>query len=163
MAGIAKVHIIGNVTRDAEKSDLPSGVSVAKFGVAVNQDYKNKAGEKVEKVSFFDVEVWNMGNSRQADVAAQYLTKGKPVYVEGDLEQQTWEDKNGGGKRSKVVVKCTRFQMIGSKKDAEGEGGGDEAPRQKAPPPPRNKPAQRSYAPADDGTPDFGGEDDIPF
>lgn len=169
MAGYARAIILGNLTRDPEVTTFPSGGTVAKFTVAVNKDYKDKSGQKVEKVAFIDVEVWNMGNGKMADIAAQYLKKGKQVLVEGDLEQQTWEDKNGGGKRSKIVVKCTTFQMVG-RKDDDGGGGGDDQSQSRPPArqaqPQRRTPPVSSYAPDDEGgsdNPFAGGNDDIPF
>ena len=170
MASYNRVILAGNVTRDPEVTTFNSGGAVAKFGLAVNQSYTKKDGEKVDKAMFIDVEVWNVGNGKQAEVAAQYLTKGKSVLIEGELDLQTWEDKNGGGKRSKHSVKCSRFVFLGKKGDDDsGGGGGDHdgrpapPPRKAAPPPARKSPPVQSYAPDESDDPFGGTTDDIPF
>lgn len=168
MASYNRVVLVGNLTRDPEVTTFNSGGAVAKFGLAVNQDYKDKNGQKVEKAMFIDVEVWNRGpNSKQAEVAAQYLAKGKQVLIDGELELQTWEDKNGGGKRYKHSVKCERFVMLGKKGD-DAPAGDDEPqaappPRKAGPPPARKSPPVQSYAPDDGGDPFGDSTDDIPF
>lgn len=174
MASYNRVILVGNLTRDPEVTTFNSGGSVAKFGIAVNQDYKDKNGQKVEKAMFIDVEVWNRGaTGKQADVAAQYLAKGKQVLIDGELELQTWQDKNDGSKRYKHSVKCERFVMLGKKGDDDSGGGGSgedhddrpaPPPRKAAPPPPaRKSPPVQSYAPDESDDPFGGSNDDIPF
>ena len=168
MASYNRVILAGNLTRDPEVTTFNSGGAVAKFGLAVNQDYKDKSGQKVEKAMFIDVEVWNIGTGKQAEIAAQYLAKGKSVLIEGELDLQTWEDKNGGGKRSKHAVRCTRFVFLGKKGDDAPAGDDDSQaappPRKAAAPPPaRKSPPVQSYAPDDGGDPFGDSTDDIPF
>lgn len=113
MASFNRVILLGNLTRDVELRHLQSGSAVADVGLAVNDRRKNASGEWVDETSFFDVTLWG----RTAEVAAQYLTKGSPMLVEGRLKQETWEKE--GQKRSKVKVICEKMQMIGGR----GPGG----------------------------------------
>ena len=125
MANVNKVILIGNVTRDVESKALPSGSSVASLSLAVNRSYKTESGEKREEVTFVDVELWG----RVAEIAAQYVKKGSPLYVEGRLKMDSWEDKETGQKRSKMKVVGEAIQLLGSKKDA------DEVPQASRPRP----------------------------
>lgn len=117
MASFNKVMLMGNLTRDIEIRHTPSNTAVGNFGLAVNRKYKTQSGEQREEVAFIDCEAWG----RTAEVMAQYLTRGNPVFVEGRLKFDTWEDKNGGGKRSKLSVVVENFQFINS-----GSGGGNQ-------------------------------------
>lgn len=111
MASFNKVILMGNLTRDVELRHLQSGSAVAEIGLAVNRTWFDKAtNSKKEEVTFVDVTIWG----RTAEVAHQYLTKGSPVLIEGRLQLETWDDKNGGGKRSKLKVVGEALQMIGS-------------------------------------------------
>lgn len=94
-----QITIIGNVTRDPELRYTPSGMSVCNFSVAWNRRYERN-GEQVEKVSFFDVDVWR----EQAENVAASLTKGMRVMVSGYMEQDTWDDQQTGAKRSKFKL-----------------------------------------------------------
>ena len=99
MAGLNKVFLMGNLTRDVELRYIPSGTAVTKFGMAVNRKFKLKNGESQEEVLFVDVTVWG----RQAETSAEYLQKGSQVLVEGRLQLEQWET-TSGDKRSKVSV-----------------------------------------------------------
>jgi single-strand DNA-binding protein len=92
---------------------------VADIGLAVNRTYTTDGGEKREETTFVDVTMWG----RQAEIAGEYLKKGRPLFVEGRLQLDTWDDKQTGQKRSKMRVVCENFQMLGSR-DGGGEGGG---------------------------------------
>jgi single-strand DNA-binding protein len=128
MASLNKVLLIGNLTRDPELRYIPSGTAVAKFGLAVNREYTDKtSGEKKETPCFVDITVWG----RQAEICNQYLTKGRPVLIEGRLEYSSWETKEGD-KRNKLEVVGERIQFLGSKPP--GEGGGAPAGRDEARP-----------------------------
>jgi len=137
MANVNKVILIGNVTRDVESKALPSGSSLASLSLAVNRSYKTESGATREEVLFVDVELWG----RVAEIAAQYVKKGSPLYVEGRLKMDSWEDKETGQKRSKMKVVGEAIQLLGSKKNA------DEAPST-----PRSRPVAES-----------GEADEIPF
>ncbi len=116
MAGsFNKVLLMGNLTRDVEIRHTSGNTAVGNFGIAVNRRYKTQSGEQREEVTFVDCEAWG----RTAEVMGQYLTKGRPVFIEGRLKLDQWEDKNGGGKRSKLSVVVENFQFVDS-----GQGGG---------------------------------------
>ena len=161
MANVNKVILIGNVTRDPEIKYTPKGSAVTDLGLAVNRYYTLDGGEKKEETTFVDVTLWG----RQAEIAGEYLKKGSPVYIEGRLQMDTWEDKQTGQKRSRLRVVAENLQLLGSR-----QGGGrppsqssefEEAPSStfrsqpsSSPlPPPPNKPVAPSQ-------PD---DDDIPF
>jgi len=119
MASFNKVMLMGNLTRDIEVRPAGS-TSVGNFGLAVNRKYKTQSGEQREEVAFIDCECWG----RTAEIMAQYLSKGRPVFIEGRLKFDTWEDRNGGGKRSKLSVVVENFQFIDSGGGNQGTGGG---------------------------------------
>ena len=116
MANLNKVMLIGNLTRDPELKYTPGNQAVCEVGLAVNRKYRTKDGEDREETTFVDCEAWG----KQAEVIKQYMTKGKPLFIEGRLKLDTWEDKDGG-KRSKMRVVIENFQFLGS-----GGGGGGE-------------------------------------
>jgi single-strand DNA-binding protein len=155
MASYNRVILLGNLTRDPELRYIPSGMAVTDIGLAVNDRRKNANGEWVEEVTFVDVTVWG----RTAEVMSEYLSKGSPVFIEGRLKLDSWEDKDGQ-KRSKLKVTCERMQMVGGK----GQGGPDGgAPRaaarpagqysQSAPPPEAMDDAPPPEAPPGDDIP----------
>lgn len=111
MSTLNRVFLMGNLTRDPEVRYTPSGTAVGDLGLAVNETYKNKAGETVETTVFVDVEVW----ARQAETCAEYLHKGSPVFVEGRLKLDQWENQQGE-KRSKLRVRAERVQFLGAPK-----------------------------------------------
>lgn len=128
MVSINSVILGGNLTRDPEVRYTPQGTAVARLGLAINEVYRTKDGEKKEDVCFVDVEVW----ARQAETCGQYLKKGQPVLVEGTLKLDTWTDRESGQKRSKHKVRARRVQFLGT------AGGGGESSRdsfEKAPNP----------------------------
>lgn len=122
MAGsFNKVLLMGNLTRDVEIRHTSSNTAVGNFGIAVNRRYKTQSGEQREDVTFVDCEAWG----RTAEVMAQYLGKGRSVFIEGRLKLDQWEDKNGGGKRSKLSVVVENFQFVDSNQGGgQGQGGG---------------------------------------
>ncbi len=158
MANLNKVMLIGNLTRDPELRHTPKGTSVTELGLAINRVWYDDNKQKQEETTFVDVTFWG----RQAETIQQYLSKGRPILVEGRLQLDTWDDKESGKKRSKLRVIGESFQFIDSKPGA-GGGGGDysERPQQSsAAPQQRSGPPQgASAAPADD----YQEDDDIPF
>ena len=116
MANLNKVMLIGNLTRDPDLKYTPGNQAVCEIGLAVNRKYRTKEGEDREETTFVDCEAWG----KQAEVLKQYMTKGKPLFIEGRLKLDTWEDKDGG-KRSKMRVVIENFQFLGA---AGGGGGG---------------------------------------
>lgn len=166
MANFNKIILLGNLTRDPQLRYLPSQMAVVEFGLAVNHRFRNKNGEDREEVCFVDVTAFG----RQAEVINQYCQKGRPLLVEGRLKYDTWEDKQGGGKRSKHSVVVDNFQLLGGAQGAGGGGGpgfdeGEQRP-QRAPArgPQQRPPARQPAAPEQPyGEEEQFKDDDIPF
>lgn len=154
MASYNKVVLLGNLTRDPELRYTPKGSAVARLGLAVNRSYKTESGETMEEVTFIDIDAWG----KQAELIAQYLRKGNPLFVEGRLKLDQWDDKNSGQKVSKLRVVMENFQFIGGR--AEGGSGAPPA----AAPARQSRPQPSSTAsptPSEsDGPPP---DDDVPF
>ncbi|MEY2479719.1 MAG: single-strand DNA-binding protein [Verrucomicrobiota bacterium] len=149
MASFNKVILLGNLTRDPEVRYTPKGSAVADLGIAVNRVYTTDSGEKREETTFVDVTFWG----RTAEVAGEYLKKGRPVFVEGRLQLDSWEDKTSGQKRSKLKVIGETMQLLGGRPGggaAPDEAGSAGGARSTTPPPPKSAPAK----------PD---DDEIPF
>ena len=151
MASFNKVILLGNLTRDPEIRYTPKGTAVTELGMAVNRVYTAENGEKREETTFVDVTLWG----RTAEIAGEYLKKGRPVFIEGRLQLDTWDDKTSGQKRSKLKVVGEGLQLIGSRPAGSAGGGGDEegssaARPSKSTPPPKAAPSE----------PD---DDEIPF
>ena len=162
MANLNKVMLIGNLTRDPELRHTPKGTAVSEISLAINRNWTNDQGQKQEETTYVEVTLWG----RQAEVVQQYVTKGSPIYIEGRLQLDSWDDKDTGKKRSKLRVIGENFQFLSGKPGAAGgggHGGGDysERPQQaSSAPQQRSGPPQgASAAPAED----FQEDDDIPF
>jgi single-strand DNA-binding protein len=108
MASLNKVFLMGNLTRDPELRYTPSGASVCTFGLAVNRRFKTKEGDNRDETLFVDVTAW----AKQAELCSQYLSKGRPVFVEGRLRLESWTG-NDGQKRSKMGVVAQNIQFLG--------------------------------------------------
>ena len=119
MANFNKVMLMGNLTRDPQLKYLPNQTAVVEFGLATNRRFKLASGEDREEVCFVDCAAFG----RTAEVINQYCQKGKPIFVEGRLKYDSWEDKQGGGKRHKLSVVVENFQFVGGR-DGAGAGGG---------------------------------------
>lgn len=126
MASLNKVMLIGNLTRDPELRVTPKGTSICQFGLAINRQFKDESGTVRDEVTFVDIEAWG----KTAETLAKYTTKGRPLFVEGRLKLETWEDKTSGQKRSKMKVVVDMFQFLGSKDDAGGAERPAPAPQQ---------------------------------
>ncbi len=149
MAGsVNRVFLMGNLTRDIELKHTPSDQSVATIGLAVNRTYKTRDGENREETTFVDCEAWG----RTAEVMSQYLTKGRPVFIEGRLKLDQWDDRETGKKRSKLKVVIDNFQFVDSKG---GDGGGSSGGRAPATAGARQGGGGTDHPPVD--------ESDIPF
>ncbi|MFO0939873.1 MAG: single-stranded DNA-binding protein [Pirellulales bacterium] len=118
MASYNRVILMGNLTRDVQLRYTPGGTPVTEIGLAVNDRRKNQNGEWVDEVTFVDVTFWG----RTAEVAAEYLSKGSPVFVEGRLKLDTWE--KDGQKNYKLRVVCDRMQLLSSGGPGTGGSGG---------------------------------------
>jgi single-strand DNA-binding protein len=148
---INRVIITGNLTRDPELRSIPSGTSVCELRVAVNSSRKDESGNWVDKPNYFNVKVWGA----QGENCSTYLSKGRPVAVDGRLDWREWEDKEGN-KRQSVEIIADRVQFLGSR-DGGGEGGGNRFQAQSDVP--ADTSDFSSPEPAAVGAP----EDDIPF
>lgn len=159
MANLNKVLLMGNLTRDPEVRYTPKGTAVGDLGIAINDSYKAQDGTIKETVTYVDIEVWG----RQAETCKQYLTKGRPIFVEGQLKLDTWEQ--DGQKKSKLRVRADRVQFLGAPSGGGGSqrsggnyssgsersgGGSSERSSRPAPPAPEDQPPMPS-------------DDDIPF
>ncbi len=162
MPNLNKVMLMGNLTRDVETKTTAGNQAVASFSLAINRKFRTKDGEDREETTFVDCEAWG----KTGEIIAKYVSKGRPLYVEGRLKLDSWEDKDGQ-KRSKMRVVVEEFQFIDSRGGA--NGGGGESSR-----------GEGSYAPAHAGGNSGGGrassqggaqqgnhrgisEEDIPF
>jgi single-strand DNA-binding protein len=145
MANLNKVLLLGNVTRDPEVRYTPKGSAVCDLGVAVNRAYTTDSGEKREEVTFVDVTLWG----RTAEVASEYLKKGRPVFIEGRLQMDTWDDKQTGQKRTRLRVVAENMQLLGGRPPSGTANAAGESRQATAPP-------KSSAAPGPD-------EDEIPF
>ena len=120
MASLNKVMLIGNLTREPEVRYTPKGSAVCDLGIAVNRTYVTDSGEKMQETTYVDIVVW----SRLAEIAAQYLHKGSPVFIEGRLQMDTWEDKATNQKRTKLRVVADNLQFLGRREGGDEGGGG---------------------------------------
>lgn len=144
------VVITGNLTRDPELRSTPGGSSVCKLRVAVNSRRKDgQTGEWVDKPNYFDVTVWGA----QGENCANYLSKGRPVAIEGRLDWREWDAKEGGGKRQSVEIIANSVQFLGSRDGTPANGNGGFSPN-------ADVPADTSDF---EGAAAGAGEDDIPF
>lgn len=175
MANLNKVLLLGNLTRDPELRYTPKGTAVADIALAINRIWTNEQNQRQEETTYVDITLWG----RQAELAQQYLTKGRGCFIEGRLQMDTWEDKATGQKRSKLKVVAENLQFLPDGKGSpggppaggggfssgngggggggNGNGGGFSRP---APSQQRSGPPQGgSAAPAEE----YHDEDDIPF
>ena len=143
---VNKVILIGNLGRDPEVRSTPSGQPVASFTLATSRRWKDKNGQRQEQTEWHQIVVWG----KQAEIAGQYLTKGKQVYIEGRLQTRSWDDRQTGEKKYRTEVVCDTFQMLGQ---GQGQRGPD-----------MDSPGGGSSPSYDEGSLDHGPEDDdIPF
>jgi single-strand DNA-binding protein len=150
MASFNKVILVGNLTRDPEVRVASNNNTICKLGLAVSRNYTTKDGEKREDTTFVDVDAFG----RTAEILGKYLSKGRPVLIEGRLQLDSWETKEGD-KRNKLKVVCESFQFLNSGNRAEGDsGGGYESTS-----PPARDGGSRSGSGPDDSFED----DNVPF
>ena len=163
MASYNRVLLLGNLTRDPQMRYLPSQTPVTEFGLACNRKFKASSGEMREEVTYVDCSAFG----RTAEIINQYCQKGKPIFIEGRLKFDQWEDKNGGGKRSKLTVVVENMQLLGGRDQGGAGGAPPDASSQEGAPPP----ARRAAPPAAQGgqqQPPYSEEphfkdEDIPF
>lgn len=153
MAGFNRVILVGNLARDPELRYTPQGTAVSDLRLAVSTVRGGRGAEKKEETVFIDVTVWD----KTAENCNEYLSKGRPVLVEGRLIQDTWEDRDTGAKRSKIKIVASTVQFLGGRGEGGGGGSGGSERSSRGE---RQAPAKTDNQPLDE---DFGGDDDIPF
>lgn len=168
MASFNKVILVGNLTRDPEVKYTTGGTAVAEIGLAVNRTWFDKSSnQRKEETTFVDITLWG----RTAEIAGEYLSKGRSVLIEGRLQLDSWEDKTSGQKRSKLKVVGEEMRMLGGRGEGGGGSGGGGggggggsrgggAGQRSAP-----EPSDSFYddAPPDDSMGSGGGGGDVPF
>jgi single-strand DNA-binding protein len=164
MASVNKVILVGNCGRDPEIRYLPSGQAVANVSVATSSRRKDKtSGETIEDTQWHRVTFYD----RLAEIAGEYVKKGRPIYVEGRLKYGTYTDKTTGVEKNTVDIIATELQLLGSREGMGAPGGDDDgaAPQRRAPAPTsRPAPAARpAPAPAKSASGFDDMDDDIPF
>lgn len=164
MASFNKVILLGNLTRDPQVRYTPSGTAVTEIGLAVNRTWFDKqTNTRKEDTTFVDVTLW----ARTAEVAGEYLSKGRPVLIEGRLQLDQWDDKETGQKRSKLRVIGENMTMLGT--GGGGSGGGSRGGNQQSggaqtsPPQQDSGPPSESYGDPAQSFYDEGPSDDVPF
>ena len=151
MPNLNKIQLMGNLTRDPQLKHTPKGTAVADIGLAVNRIGKDEHGQRTEETTFVDVTFWG----RTAETVAQYTSKGRPLYVEGRLKMDSWQDKQTGQNRSKLKVIGDSFQFLGGREEAPASYQAPSAPAQLQP----TQPIQQTQAQPTAHT----DGDDIPF
>jgi single-strand DNA-binding protein len=158
MSSFNRVILLGHLTRDAEMRYTPKGTVVAKLSLAVNRQWKDDAGQKREEVAFVDCTAWG----KRAEVICQYTRKGLALLIEGYLKQESWDDKQTGQKRTKLVVNVENFSLI---QFADREQEGRPAPDRETSTATRGRSAAEQVkagaASDNDGPPPD--DDDVPF
>lgn len=164
MASFNRVILMGNLTRDPQVRYTPGGTAVAEIGLAVNRQWFDKqTNTRKEDVTFVDVTLWG----RTAEIAGEYLGKGRQVLIEGRLQTDSWDDKETGQKRSKLKVVCEQMTMVGGRGEGGGPGGGGQGGgsqrggQRSGGAPAEMAPSEPNY---DSG--DYGGsapDDEVPF
>ncbi|AKP88985.1 Single-stranded DNA-binding protein [Achromobacter ruhlandii] len=163
MASVNKVILVGNLGRDPEVRYSPDGAAICNLSVATTSSWKDKAsGEKREETEWHRVVMY----SRLAEIAGEYLKKGRSVYIEGRLKTRKWQDKDTGADRYSTEIVADQMQMLGGREESGGGGGGyDDTPRQQRTAP-AQRPAPQQRAPQQQSTPATNladMDDDIPF
>jgi single-strand DNA-binding protein len=141
MANLNRVLLIGNLTRDVELRYTPKGTAVCDISLAINRVIVTE-GERKEEVVFVDVTLW----ARLAEIASQYLSKGRPVFIEGRLQTEAWQDKESGQKSSRLKVVAENLQLLGSRAESEGS----DAPATSRPSSERRPQSLEDYEPGQD-------------
>ncbi len=171
MASVNKVILVGNLGRDPEVRFMPNGEAVCNFSIATTENWKDKSGVKQEKTEWHNIVMYR----KLAEIAGEYLKKGRPVYIEGRLQTRKWE--KDGVTRYTTEIIGDNMQMLGSKSDASGgasyDGGQADAPEDFNQSASQSNARQSAPAPASSSTANTGApaggaafdnfEDDIPF
>jgi single-strand DNA-binding protein len=143
---VNRVILVGRLGKDPEIRSTPSGTTVAKFTIATDERYTDRAGEKQERTEWHNIVAW----SKLAEICGQYLKKGKLVFIEGSLRTDSWDDKETGQKKYRTEIVAQNMQMLDKRGDDEGGSGGGYA-------------GARSKSSPQSGSSDMVEEDDVPF
>jgi len=155
MASLNKVMLIGNLGKDPEVRYTAGGTAVASFSLATSEKFKGKTGEWEEKTEWHNITLW----ARLAEIAGEYLSKGKTVYIEGRLQTRKWQDKEGKDRYTTEIV-GEKMQMLSGK----GEGGGSNSGGNSGGGRPAQRPAQQEHSQSNSyEEPVFNPDDEIPF
>ncbi len=149
MPNYNKVMLMGRLTRDPEVRYSANGTAITNIGLAVNRNWRNQDGQTQEEVTFVDVTAFG----KRGEAVGQYLKKGRPIFIEGHLRMDQWDDKQTGQKRSKLAIIMDAFEFIDSRGEGEGGGGNFSG----------GAPAAGGAAPAAGGGGGFAEDDDVPF
>ncbi|MBP9222425.1 MAG: single-stranded DNA-binding protein [Verrucomicrobiales bacterium] len=177
MPNLNKVQLMGNITRDPEVRYTPKGTAVTDISLAINRNFSGDDGERREETTFVEITFWG----RQAEIIGEWMKKGRPIYVEGRLQLDSWEDKTSGQQRSRLKVIGEKFEFLGGRDDTGGSSSGgssrssnptpqssnqrddypperreEEAPREQYSAPQQQSGGQSQRPPAEE-------DDDIPF
>jgi len=156
MASFNRVILMGNLTRDPQVRYTPNQTAVTDLGLAVNRVWYDKVSQqKREEVTFVDITVWG----RQAEIAGEYLSKGRSVLIEGRLQLDQWEDKDTGQKRSKLKVVCENLTLVGGRPGGQNQSGRQQFSNDSAGGSSGGSPADDFYNDAPSQPPD----EDVPF
>lgn len=162
MASVNKVILIGNLGKDPEVRYMPSGDAITTISIATTETFKDRDGAKQERTEWHRVVFFG----KLAEIAGQYLKKGRSVYVEGRIRTNKWQDKTTGQDRYTVEIVANDMRMLGSRGEVGGSapfpGEGPEMDSAPAPRPPQG-PAQSPARPTSQPGSDNGFDDDIPF
>jgi single-strand DNA-binding protein len=154
---VNKVILIGNLGKDPELRYTPSGTAVASFSLATNERYKDKEGNWQDRTEWHKIVAWQ----RLAEIAGEYLKKGRTCYIEGRLQTRSWDDKESGQKKYSTEIVASDLVLLGGQGQGQGGGGRD---HDEEAAPARSRSASASHAPAHDDAGSQGiTDDDIPF
>ena len=153
MASLNKAILIGNLGKDPEMRFMPNGDAVVNFSIATTESYKDRDGNKQDKTEWHNITIYG----KLAEIANQYLKKGRSVYIEGRIQTRKWQDKNGQDRYTTEII-ATAMQMLGER----AESSGQPSPTETAPSSPRPTATQQRRPPSP-AKPVDEFEDDIPF
>jgi len=159
MASVNKVILVGNLGRDPEMRFMPNGEAVCNFSIATTDSWKDKSGQKQERTEWHNIVIYR----KLAEIAGEYLKKGRPVYIEGRLQTRKWQTKEGQDRYTTEII-ADQMQMLGGRDGGVGSSSYDSIDEDQSRPQQTARPAQAAPAqqPASGG--DFDAfEDDIPF
>jgi len=149
---VNKVILIGNLGKDPELKYTPSGTAYAKFSLATNERYKDKTGNWQDRTEWHNIVAWQ----RTAEIAGEYLKKGRTVYIEGRIQTRSWDDQQSGQKKYMTEIIANNLVLLGGGREGGGEGGG--RPARAAAEPEADAPPPEQAAPPVEIT-----DEDIPF